>query len=378
MTVFVDITEFMSRPLKSGIQRVVRQIIRCWPKHLEARFVSFDPGTQTLRSVPRKALEFAVRVANLDGASDSFIESEMRYFISSKERAEIAIKSGDSILVPEVFYDQDRVRYYHWIRTAGVAAVYFLVFDFVPWLRPDVVRLGAGAPIMPYLRLIMTSRWTAFISTSVRDEFVGRIRRGGRFDAAGPVIRLGGDGLPLERQFFDPSRSSVVCLGAFDGKKGQELVFRAFKNLADRRNCRLVFLGHVPPSPAPWLSELLSYSGDDVRVVNSPSDAAVADYLRGARATVFVSQNEGFGLPAIESLYCGIPVLAHENLPALSGLPAVGQIRIKDASIGHIQTAFRQLLDGPAVERLWKDAAGLNVRTWRDFTGDLASWAARR
>ena len=51
------------------------------------------------------------------------------------------------------------------------------------------------------------------------------------------------------------------------------------------------------------------------------SDAALAELLNGAQALVFPSLWEGFGLPAVEAMSCGIPVLASRrgSLPEVDG-----------------------------------------------------------
>lgn len=48
---------------------------------------------------------------------------------------------------------------------------------------------------------------------------------------------------------------------------------------------------------------------DRVSVVSGLSDEDLAKYYRGAKATILPSTLEGFGLPAIESLSCGTPVV---------------------------------------------------------------------
>ena len=50
-------------------------------------------------------------------------------------------------------------------------------------------------------------------------------------------------------------------------------------------------------------------------------DAELVDLLSGAAALVFPSLWEGFGLPAVEAMSCGVPVLASDrgSLPEVIG-----------------------------------------------------------
>ena len=62
---------------------------------------------------------------------------------------------------------------------------------------------------------------------------------------------------------------------------------------------------------APWAHEL-----PDVILTGQVSDDELAALYSGAHALVFPSDDEGFGLPAVEALACGTPVVACE-VPAL-------------------------------------------------------------
>ncbi|MDX6678891.1 MAG: hypothetical protein QOE31_2943 [Solirubrobacteraceae bacterium] len=73
------------------------------------------------------------------------------------------------------------------------------------------------------------------------------------------------------------------------------------------RELPLVLVGATKP----WAHEL-----PDVTLTGRVSDDHLAAIYSGARALVFPSDDEGFGLPTVEALACGTPVVA-SDLPVL-------------------------------------------------------------
>ena len=92
---------------------------------------------------------------------------------------------------------------------------------------------------------------------------------------------------------------------------------------------------------------------------------------------LFPSEGEGFGIPPLEALHAGIPVIVSAGLPALDGLPGLGQIRLATVSVDSIADAVRSLLDEAEARRLWAEASRLHLPTWRDFSHAVAAWVQR-
>ena len=375
--IVIDIGEFYSNPIRTGIQRVVRQVIAHWPAHVARVYARYDADAGGLVEVSERLLRFICRESEQDGASPERVARHASWLHRAEGSRPILLSAGDRVLVPELFYDGRRAAFYARLEDDVGVLVYLTIFDFMPWLRPSLYRIRPDASygIMPYLHLAMRVRHRCFISSATRDDFVHRIARRPK-SYPGPVIALGADGLEMTRQSFDCSKTDYVCIGTLEGKKHQEIVFRAFLSLPRPRTGRLIFLGKVPRDLAPWLEEVVSYIGTDIEIVDAPSDATLRDHVSRARASIFISSNEGFGLPAVETLYCGLPTVVHTDLPALADVPEDGQIKLRNLDVETVAGAMIRLDDDVEAERLWRGAAALTLPSWRDYAAALAQWVS--
>src|SRR5207247_4397040 len=91
------------------------------------------------------------------------------------------------------------------------------------------------------------------------------------------------------------------------------------------------------------------------RVTGHAADEELAAILTGARALVFPSDDEGYGLPPVEALACGTPVVC-TDIPALREV--LGD-RATYAPFGELlPTAWAINGRAPApLDRTWEDVA---------------------
>ena len=158
------------------------------------------------------------------------------------------------------------------------------------------------------------------------------------------------------RQKYGLPENYLLYLGGFDQRKNVLTLLKAFAQLAKDSRAFLVVAGRLPekgsdffPDPRPIVQEL----GIEERVVFTgwvPEEDKPALYSR-ARALVFPSLYEGFGLPPLEALACGTPVIA-SNRGSLPEIVGNGGLLLEPDDVEGLAAAMGKLLSD---DTLWED-----------------------
>jgi glycosyltransferase involved in cell wall biosynthesis len=133
------------------------------------------------------------------------------------------------------------------------------------------------------------------------------------------------------------------------------------KLVATPRELPLVLVGPT----CPWAHEL-----QDVILTGEVSDEQLAAIYSGAHALVLASEDEGFGLPAVEALACGTPVAACE-VPALREVLGERAAFVERCDFkALIESAERSRRPAPAPPLWsWQDAARATWQVYRHAVG---------
>ncbi|MBV1796873.1 glycosyltransferase [Siccirubricoccus sp. G192] len=233
------------------------------------------------------------------------------------------------------------------LRRAGAAFVPF-VHDLIPLTHPEYAR---PAQVGRHARRIATIAEQAdgviVNSAATAATLLPHLARHG---AAAPPLAVAPLGIEPWRAspFSLPTEPYFVCLGTIEPRKNHLLLLHLWRDLAARLGPaapRLLLLGRRG-----WENENIldlldrcGALGGLVREIGTAGDREVTALLAGARALLFPSFAEGYGLPLAEALALGVPAIC-SDLPALR-------------EVGGAVPDYLDPLDGPAWRRAILDYA---------------------
>jgi glycosyltransferase involved in cell wall biosynthesis len=97
------------------------------------------------------------------------------------------------------------------------------------------------------------------------------------------------------------------------------------------------------------------------------SDRDVSQLLAGARFALMPSLAEGCGLPVLESLWCGVPVICSDIAPLQESAKGGGCVVVSADVPGDLESAMRRLLvDDSAISEMANAVVSRPLPTWSD------------
>jgi glycosyltransferase involved in cell wall biosynthesis len=133
-----------------------------------------------------------------------------------------------------------------------------------------------------------------------------------------------------------PREKIILCVGALQKRKNQTALVRAFR--AAPPDWTLVLAGSEGYEAWTVLREVAdSPAHARIHVTGYISDAEIAHWYAKASIFAFPSLDEGFGMPALEAMAAGIPVIAGNrgSLPEICGHAAMLVDPASDEELAH-------------------------------------------
>jgi len=253
------------------------------------------------------------------------------------------------------------------MRRAGCAFVP-LIHDLIPVTHPEYARPGQAEK---HLRRIATTAKLAdgvIVNSAATAEALNPHLRHRSTPPPVLVAPLGIDteGGPAPATALDPY---FIALGTIEPRKNHLLLLHLWRELArlhGPRTPRLLIIGKrgwENENVIDILERCTALHGV-VQEVGQLPDRMVSELMRGARALLFPSFAEGYGLPLAEALAVGVPVIC-SDLPALR-------------EVGGTVPDYLDPLDGSAWRNAVVDYAAAGSAARASQISRMAGWAAPR
>lgn len=206
-----------------------------------------------------------------------------------------------------------------WVKRSGLKAV-FLIHDLIPVLNPEYCRAGERPKHVRRMENVLRC------ASGIIGNSQATIDELGAFAAASnvpmpPSVRalIAGPEIPVDVHPKSFGRPHFITVGTIEARKNHLLLLQIWRKLAAAHGSAAPLL--VIVGQRGWEAEtaiaMLERAEDlqgHVLEFGCCRDEELASLVAGARALLMPSFAEGFGLPILEALLLGTPVIA-SNLP---------------------------------------------------------------
>jgi glycosyltransferase involved in cell wall biosynthesis len=132
-----------------------------------------------------------------------------------------------------------------------------------------------------------------------------------------------------------------IYVGALHKRKNIKRMLEAFKSLKITHSEPLDF---IIVGDYLWEKDnLLSSISNDVKFIGRKSGSELATLVANCQALVYVSYFEGFGIPVLEGMKCGVPVVA-SNVTSIPEVGGDAVIYVDPFSVASIKAGYLEAL----------------------------------
>lgn len=204
-----------------------------------------------------------------------------------------------------------------WIARSKVRPIY-LVHDLIPITHPQFCRPGESEKHLERMRTVLETGAGVIGNSNATIEDLGSFAQSEQRRIPPAIVApLGSDALKLTTSKVEQADApTFVVVGTIEARKNHALLLRIWRRLVDRlgdRAPRLLIVGQRG-----WecddVFEALDHGSfrGKVTEIGNCDDERLETYLRTARALLFPSLVEGYGLPLVEALRSGTPAIASD------------------------------------------------------------------
>lgn len=163
----------------------------------------------------------------------------------------------------------------------------------------------------------------------------------------------------VERRNRSDSKD-LVYMGSFIGYKNVETLISGMAQLPDHR---LLLTSRISPKRRKELTELAQANGANVEFLNGTTDDQYFELLRNSKALVTASLDEGFGIPLVEAMERGTPVVT-SDIEIFEEVAGPAGLRFQAKCAEEFASQVRALSD----PEFWQELSEQSLKQADEFT----------
>jgi len=306
---FVDISELVQRDSKSGIQRVVRNILK--------ELIENPPNGYRVEPVYANGTTLGYSYARtfmanfLDYPQNIFHDDPIDFY---EEDIFLGLDLSPHIIPLQFDYLEN-------MNQKGVK-IFFVLYDMLPILQADTFVDGAKENYLKWLHTITKFDAVITISKSVANELENYLKKSSNIFwfhlGANMQESIISKGLPKNSEILINSLSSkktFLMVGTIEPRKGYVQTLETFEQLwKENIDINLVIVGKIGWLMENFIKKLETHSklNSSIFWFKDISDEYLQKIYSSSICLIAASYGEGFGLPLIEAARFKLPIIARD------------------------------------------------------------------
>lgn len=370
----VDLRQFFTQPYATGVQRVLLCLLENWPEiESEVRVLCrhesrlyFISSTAAARCI-RVCFEFS---GEYSGSNDSLrllvaeqLEQESRFETTWPE----ALLMVDRWLIAEPTADVGLLR--EWTEASRVMPTTMIFYDALPQTNPEFFGPIGVTGASAYSRMAASMRRVLSISDHAAEIIVERL--GNKNPGAALVALPGADHVAINKSSA-PRKTSFLVLSSVEKRKRLGVIIEAFHAAsATVGSLELHIVGRSSSDSALVQDAVDKDRSSRIVWSRAANDEALTEFAAKSTALFSIGE-EGYGLPTLEMLRRGCPVVFAGTQPAAELAVGAGTMRLADYSVESVTAAMLHLTDYAQASKFRSSIDVDRLPTWSSFAQTVA------
>lgn len=267
------------------------------------------------------------------------------------------------------------------IKEGGVKSLFLTSYDIIPVLHPQYCRNEMPEVMKSILNKLTPDHWVVCISEATRTDLLNYM--GNRLDPAKvKVTELAASGTfyqstdkhvnqQVRNRYGVPDAPYILSLCTLEPRKNIDQAIRAFVQLVKQEN--IPHLNLVLVGVQGWKFEKIfdTINASEaikkrIYITGFMADEDLAAMYSDALMFVFPSFYEGFGLPPLEAMQCGVPVIT-SNTSSLPEVVGNAGIMISPTDMDGLCQAMLSVYKSPSLQQQLsqKSLARAKLFSWK-------------